>query len=129
LNIEHPTSHVVRCSKFSVRRSGLLGFTLLEVLIAMLVAVVLATTTGFALVGTLTVERVAGYAVECEFAAARVATRHYLGLQVGEDDPRFTVVVSEVESKVGDQAFRWTIWTVRSAERPSISSSAALRSP
>jgi prepilin-type N-terminal cleavage/methylation domain-containing protein len=101
------------------------GFTLIEVLVALLVATILTTATGFALVGALMAERVTGQAVEAEFEAGRITARSYLAIE--DEVGRHAVEKSRAETKVGKVAFHWTLWTIRCAERPSIQSVVALR--
>lgn len=86
---------------FPHRRSDRTGFTLLEALIAMLVAVVITLAAGSALIGSLRAESAAAHAIEHEFAAQRQVTRFYLA------QPITNAVNSESEALVDKKRVTW----------------------
>ena len=107
------------------------GFTFLEVLIALLAAILLISATSSSLITSLKAEQVSGYQRDAAFLVNQLATESRLGLE-----PTGTVIqagseweINSDDMKVGEgpAAIEWRVWILSPRERPSLTVTFASR--
>jgi prepilin-type N-terminal cleavage/methylation domain-containing protein len=100
------------------------GFTFVEVLIALLVAVILASVACSSLITSLKAEQVSGWQRDASFLVNRLASETRLGIeppavmtQAGSD---WEVHWDDIESGAGTDVITWRVWILYPRERPSM---------
>lgn len=98
------------------------GFTLVEAMVALVIATVLTATTAAALIGSLRAEQAAGFSIESEFAAETLATQMYLKVEAVDLGVAWSIETTEQEVETETTRTIWSICKIHPNDRPSMQS-------
>jgi Tfp pilus assembly protein PilE len=100
------------------------GFTFLEVLIALLVTVILVSVTCSSLLTSLKAEQISDWQRDASFLVNQLATEAWLGMEstgvTARTGGEWEIHCDDIEAGSGSDAIAWRTWVMYPRERPSL---------
>ena len=107
------------------------GFTFVEVLIALLVAVILVSVACSSLITSLKAEQTSDWQRDASFLVSQLATEARLGVEstgvVAQAGTDWEINSDDIEAGSGPEAITWRVWILYPRERPSLTVTFASR--